>query len=462
MERLIENYLLNWKNKLGRKPLILRGARQVGKTYSINHFGKNHFKYFLHLNLERYGNLSSLFKTNDPKLIIAELSAYFSVPIIEKNTLLFIDEIQVAPEVIVALRYFYEELPELHVIAAGSLLDHTLNNLQYSMPVGRVEFAYMYPMNFEEFLMAFEEKGLIEYIDNYSFNNKFSKVLHEKLLSLLRIYFFIGGMPEAISIFKNTNNLLQVSQVHESILSSLQYDFSKYGSKKEQNLMTECLRYVARNIGNRVKYSKINVQADSKTLKSVLLKLEMSRIVHLIHKTSSVNIPLNQKVDNNAYKAIFMDIGLANHLGAIKLNNLENLMTDYEGSLAEQFIGQELIVSKDYFTDNSLYYWQRDAKNANAEIDYLMQIDNNVYPVEVKAGKTGTLKSLQVFLFEKRKKTGIRFNADIPQIGVNLKAHVSLKSEKVQLNYDLISLPLYFAGFHKKIKEAVQSTKSEL
>ena len=447
---------MEWKNRTWRKPLIIRGARQVGKTYTINNFGKSNFKYFLSVNLERHTGLAKIFSTNNPKQIIAELSAYFSVPVIEKETLLFIDEIQVSPGVIASLRYFYEEIPDLHVIAAGSLLDHALNDLNYSMPVGRLEFAYMYPMSFIEFLSAMGEQGLLDYIYNYSFANEFSKLIHEKLMNLLRMYFFIGGMPEAVNVYRTTNNILQVEQVHESILTSLIYDFAKYGSKKEQELMSDCLLYIAGNIGNKVRYSRINADADSKILKSIIFKLELSRIFHLVLKTSSIKVPLNQFVDNKTFKALFMDIGLLNHIGNIKLNNINDLITDYEGSLAEQFVGQQLISSGDFYTDTRLFYWQRDAKNANAEIDYLLQLDNLVFPVEVKAGKTGTLKSLQMFLHEKKIKSGIRFNANVPQTGFGLEANISYKTQKHKLIYNLISLPLYFAGFKNKIKEALE------
>lgn len=446
MERFFEKYLVAWKNKSNRKPLIVRGARQVGKTYTIVQFAKNNFPYFINVNLERYPELKEIFKSKNPKLILAELSAYFSIPTKAGETLLFIDEIQNSPEAIVSLRYFHEEMPNFFVIAAGSLLDHTLNEMKYSMPVGRVEFGYLYPMTFSEFLIAMSKKGLYEYIKNYKFSQAFSNALHSKIMEYLRLYFFIGGMPEAVKMFAKTSDLTDVEQVHESILTSLQYDFAKYGTRKQQQLMQDCLLFTARNTSRKVKYTKINPNVDSKSVKSALFKLETSRIIHLIRKTKSTSVPINQMVDNNTFKSLFLDIGLANHLGKIK--EIKNLITDYEGALAEQFVGQELLASTfPAFVDSQLYYWQRESKNSNAEIDYLLQMGNNVYPVEVKAGKTGTLKSLQVFLAETHKTNAIRFNADLPTVGKNLTATAQIKKQNKTITYNLVSLPLYFSEF---------------
>ena len=380
------------------------------------------------------------------------MSVLFHTPIIPGITLLFIDEIQLSQNAITVLRYFYEQMPDLHIIAAGSLLDHTLNEMKYSMPVGRVEFAYMYPLSFKEFLFVFEETGLIDYIENFSFKKQFSKTIHSKINEYLKLYFFIGGMPEAIKAYINTQNLIEVEKVHSSIITSLQYDFAKYGTRKQQYYLKETLQYSANNIGRKVKYVNINKNVHSSHLKEALHKLELSGIIHLVRKTNSVNIPITQYVNNDIFKPVFMDIGLANHLAQIKLTDIKNLITDFEGALAEQFVGQEFIASFPVFKQANLYYWTREAKNSNAEIDYLFQIGNTIYPIEVKAGKTGTLKSMHVFFVEKNKDTGIRFNLDIPTYGKNLTASVRYKTENKELNYKLISLPLYFAGNIEKMK----------
>jgi len=452
MKRFIETYLQEWKTSPRRKPMIIRGARQVGKTYLVEKFARENFKHYVKINPEQDSGLKSIFGSKTPQLIVNELSALFSVPIVEGETLLFIDEIQLLPEAIAALRYFYEDLPGLHVITAGSLLDHTLNELPYSMPVGRVEFAYMYPLCFEEFLLANKQEGLINYVNDYSFENPFSEALHQKLSEYLRLYFFIGGMPEAVDVYLKTKNLMEVEKVHSEILTSFKYDFAKYGTRKQQDYLNECLEYSANNVGRKVKYVNINKNVHSSNLKEALLKLELSRIIHLVRRTKSSKVPINQYVDNDTFKPVFLDIGLMCNLSRIKLSDVSNLVSDFEGALAEQFIGQELIASFEYFEDAKLYYWSREAKNANAEIDYLLQLGNKIYPLEVKAGKTGTLKSLQVYLAEKNEDTGIRFNLDLPSVGNKLSATINTKGVMKTLEYNLVSLPLYFAGNLKRMQ----------
>ncbi len=445
MERNIEKYLVDWKKNPDRKPLILRGARQVGKTYSIDKFAKENYRYYLKINIEQDSILKNIFDSKQPSRIIDELTVLYQIPLLDSESLLFIDEIQMAPNAIAALRYFYEERPGLHVIAAGSLLDHTLNEMKYSMPVGRVEFAYMYPLNFNEFLQALGQIGLVKALEKFTPTLDLSTAIHEKLKEYLRLYFFIGGMPEAVNAYVKHQDLLKVEKVHSDILSSIEYDFAKYGTRKQQEYLKDVLRYCANNIGRKVRYVNINKAANSEMLKDALYKLGMSRIIHLVHRTKSSEVPLSKYEDKDVFKPLFMDIGLACRIAGIKLTDISDLAADFEGALAEQFVGQEMIAAGDIYSEQKLYYWQRDAKNANAEIDYLYQIDNRIFPLEVKAGKRGTLKSLHVFLAEKNKDIGIRLNLDLPSFGENLTANPNLP-DKETISYKLLSLPLYFAG----------------
>ena len=445
MYRNIEKYLNQWRLNPRKKPLMLRGARQVGKTYLIDVFAKKKYKHYLKINLEQNSQLRDIFESKQPNQIINDLTSLYQIPLYDNESLLFIDEIQTSPSAIAALRYFYEERPNLHIIVAGSLLDHTLNEIKYSMPVGRIEFAYMYPLNFSEFLLALGEAGLEAAITQYSIGKNFSKLLHQKISEYLRLYFFIGGMPEAVKVYAETKNLIEVKKVHTSILTSIEYDFAKYGTRKQQEYLNEVLHYCANNIGRKVKYSNINKNAGSTILKDTFRKLEMSRIVHLVHHTKSSQLPITQYRNKDVFKPLFMDIGLVCSLAKIKLTDLRNLTGDFEGSLAEQFVGQELITGSDFFIEEKLHYWTRDAKNANAEIDYLHQIGNTIFPIEVKAGKRGTLKSMHVYLSEKGKKQGIRLNLDLPSYGMNLKANSNLPNKGI-FEYNLLSLPLYFAA----------------
>jgi uncharacterized protein len=450
MNREFDNYLSEWKMSQNRKPLIIRGARQVGKTYTVRKFAKEHYSFFLEINLEQESSLSVVFESLNPQKVIDELTAIFQIPVFAGKTLIFIDEIQAVPKAILALRYFYEQQPDIHIIAAGSLLDHTLNDMTYSMPVGRIEFAYMYPLTFTEFLSAINEHGLVEAIRNYRLSETFSLAIHNRILEFLRLYFFVGGMPEAVNYYVLNKELSGIEKIHESLISTFQFDFGKYGTKKQQENLKSVLYYVANNVGLKVKYANINKNIHSNLLKDAFLKLELSRVVHLIRRTKSVQVPITQMQDENVFKAILFDIGLLNHIAKIALSDIPKLILSNEGGLAEQFVFQELIASGKTFMDQKMHYWLREAKNSNAEIDCLFQIGNKIYPVEIKAGKRGTLKSLHVFLAEKKMDTGIRLNSDLPNIGFNLSATINL-AEIRQLNYNLISLPLYFAFYLKTL-----------
>ncbi|MCD4789998.1 MAG: ATP-binding protein [Bacteroidales bacterium] len=442
MIRFFTEYLTDWKNRTHRKPLIVRGARQVGKTYTIEKFGNKYFSDVIKVNFEETPELKQFFITNNVEQIVQNLEIYFGRKIKLSDTLLFLDEIQACPEAIVTLRYFYEKIPNLHVIAAGSLLDHTLNDLQYSMPVGRVEFAYMYPLSFYEFLIAINEKLLVEFLKSYKIQQKIPQPIHNKLIELVRLYFFIGGMPEAVKIYAETKSLINTERIHESIIKSLEFDFSKYGTRSQQITMTKLLKYVPRATGQKFKYANFDNSIRSDTIRKALDLLSMSRIIHLIHNTKATGIPLEHGAMEKVFKTLFLDIGLSNHILKLRLTDLENLNLYNEGSLAEQFIGQELLCLPPYFTENNINYWIREKRNSEAEIDYLIQSGNQIIPIEVKAGKTGTLKSLQIFVTEKKLEKAIRFNSDLPssiQVDTSIKISNSIK----KVNFQLISLPFY-------------------
>lgn len=442
MIRFFTEYLIDWKNRNHRKPLIVRGARQVGKTYTIEKFGNEYFSEVIKINFEEAPDLQQFFKTNDVEQIVRNLEIYFGKKILISETLLFLDEIQACPEAIGTLRYFYEKLPDLHVIAAGSLLDHTLNDLQYSMPVGRVEFAYMYPLQFYEFLFAVEENPLVEFLKNYTIQEEIPQPIHNKLLRLIRLYFTIGGMPEAVKIYAETKSLLDTERIHESIIKSLEFDFSKYGTRSQQITMIKLLKYIPKATGQKFKYSNFDHSIRSETIRRALNLLSMSRVSYLVHNTKATGIPLENGAVEKIFKTLFLDIGLSNHILKLRPADLENINLTNEGSLAEQFIGQELLCSPPYFIDNSIYYWMREQRNSEAEIDYLIQSGNQIIPIEVKAGKTGTLKSLQVFVTERNLDQAIRFNADVPS-SVQVKTAIKIGNGMKKVNFQLISLPIY-------------------
>ncbi len=445
MKREITQCLIEWKDRNDRSPLIVRGARQVGKTFTIEEFAKAHFSNFAKINLEEKPEYKKLFFDNDVQRIIIEISVLLNTAIKPGETLLFIDEIQTSPEAILTLRYFKENLPELHVICAGSLLDHTLNEMRSAMPVGRVEFLYMYPMNFKEYLRAIGQDSLCKYIEEYNLTKPFSEVIHNQIVKFLRYYFFIGGMPAVVKAFAENNDVSNIQRIHSNILSSVQYDFAKYGTRKQQEYLQIALQYCGRYPGRKIKYSTIAKDIRSTSLKEAISKLELSRIVHKTTHSNASKVPLTDLVKEDTYKTVFMDIGFVNHLSQIDLIDLDELLTANEGMLAEQFVAQELLADRPAYMSPSLFYWSREEKSSNAEIDFIFQHKNKIYPIEVKAGKTGTLKSMQVYLSEKKLDYGIRFNLDLPSYGV-FSTNITVKDATTEIHWSLLSLPLYMTS----------------
>ncbi|MDX2414125.1 MAG: AAA family ATPase [Bacteroidales bacterium] len=450
MKRKFTRYLDEWRLRETRKPLIVRGARQIGKTYIIEEFGKSNYEQFVKVDFEEIPELIGLFATNDVFRIRQDIEVFFNTKLIDGKTLLFLDEIQLAPKAIAALRYFYEKMPEVDVIAVGSLLDHTLNDLGFPMPVGRVEFAYMYPMDFIEFLDAANETSLVDFIQKYQFPQPIATPIHEKILRYVRLYYVIGGMPEAVKKFVEDNNLPEVERVHESILKSLEYDFSKYGTRSQQSIMIKLLKYIPTAIGQKFKYSNAVPEQRAESIRAALALMEMSRLIALVKSTSASGVPLSLGVSERAFKPLFLDIGLANHLLRLRLTDIDNLNTINEGSLAEQFVGQQLQCSEQFYIESELYYWMRNKRNSEAEIDFVEESNNLPLPIEVKAGKSGTLKSLQVYMFEKKLELAVRFNTDQPT-KTNIDTSVRVGTEMCKVRFNLVSLPLYLVSEYSRI-----------
>jgi len=445
VKRVAENELLAWKDRTGRKPLIVRGARQVGKTYLVAAFGKDHFRSVLTVNLEQKEEIHPLFGRMEARRIAQELSLYFNQPIQPGHTLLFLDEIQACPKAIACLRYFHEEMPDLHVIAAGSLLDFSLREFKHSMPVGRIEYLHLHPMTFREFLRAMGEDAVASHLEEYHIADDLGDAAHLKLRDLLRVYFFVGGMPSAVAAYVERRDLLEVQRILAFITTTLQDDFAKYGTRAQQRNMRQVLRYVPKNIGRKLRYANITREVRSAELRTALELLELSRIVTLVRHTSANGIPLGAEASESHFKSLLMDIGLCNNLCGLSLPDASKLLTVQEGGLAEQFVGQELRGTGPAFEEQPLFYWHREQKNANAEVDYLRAHEDHIVPVEVRAGSSGSLKSLQVFLVEKKRDFAVRLNMDRPSLG-SFTATIGGKDGIRKLTYTLLSLPLYLAG----------------
>jgi uncharacterized protein len=395
MERNITKKLISWKNSTTRKPLIIRGARQVGKTYTVLDFGKNHFDgNILHFNFEKFPELHSIFEQNlDSNRIISELELAGGKKIVHGTDLLFFDEIQECPKAIMALRYFYEENPELHVIAAGSLLEFALKDI--SFPVGRIQTLTMHPMTFEEFLLANGKELLAEKIKQP--DNPFSEAVINRINNEMYDYFIVGGMPECVATFISTSSFIDVIQIQTDLISAFRQDFAKYSGHSDRRCLNSVLNSVAKKVGEQIKYARLSEDFTNPTIKKAFELLEMARLFSKVKATSPAGIPLGASASEKIFKTVFLDIGLLSNLNGFNADKTvpkQQLSSAWNGKLAEQFTGQEIRASG----NDGLYYWVRDKRGSSAETDYLIEKDGKIVPIEVKSGKSGKLKSLHMLL----------------------------------------------------------------
>lgn len=438
-------FLNTWLKNSSRKPLVIRGARQVGKSTLVQLFAKEHGKGLLDVNLERYPELSSIFNTNDPDQIIQQIEFLPGMKQVSPNSLLFLDEIQSVPEAIPALRYFYEDKPGLPVLSAGSLLEFVLSDHSFSMPVGRIQYLHMGPMTFSEFLMGIGEEKLSSFILNYEPDKSIGEITHKRLLSLLRSYYFTGGMPEAVSVFSETRSYKQVSTVHNSITQTYLEDFPKYTGSRNLNRIRRVFHFIARNVGKKIKYSNISSEDQSGTLKKDIDLLSMARVIDKVIHSHCSSLPLHADIDEKVYKPIFLDVGLMNAVCGLDwraVSQMDDAQLINEGAIAEQFVGQHL---QNMFSDTlnrELTYWLRLGRSSNAEVDFVVQTGGYIIPVEVKAGAAGSLKSLHQFMGSKEAPIAVRFDASLPTV-TRIDTVISTGKTRRQVQYPLVSVPLY-------------------
>lgn len=400
MKRLIEKKLALWKDSLNRKPLIIRGARQVGKTYTVKKFGTNSFSSFVTIDFERDQQVHAIFENDlHPQKIIQELEIYTGKRIIPGKTLLFFDEIQSCSRALMMLRYFYEELPDLHVIAAGSLLEFAINTT--SFPVGRVSLEWMRPMNFREFLLANHKEILHDHIPSVYDTKSISDTLHQGLLHELRSYCIVGGMPEAVKRYSETNSFKTVNQVHEDITYAYIESLSKYGNKSHIDSLEHILKVTPSKVGTQIKYSKLDPERRIEITKSSLHILEKALLLHKIKSVGLSGLPLAANASSKIFKLLFLDIGLMQSIcgfNPLEILHTKDITSIYQGSVAEQFIGQEILASGGS-ENNQLFYWNRMKKSSSAEVDYVIARKGKIIPIEVKSGAGGRMRSLhQLFL----------------------------------------------------------------
>jgi len=407
--RKIDKELLNWSKEQVHKPLLIRGARQVGKSSSVRKLAER-FEYFLEVNFEKNTTAHSFFDFDlIPQEICAKLSIQFNMPVIPNKTLLFFDEIQACPRAISALRFFYEDYPELHVVAAGSLLEFALEELP-SFGVGRIRSIYMYPFSFSEFIEASGERLLWNEICNSSPEKPLFPVFHQKALEILKKFLVVGGMPAVVSDFIEKQDILSCQNILKDLINTLKTDFSKYKKRVPELRISLAFQAIVEQAGGKFNYAKVE-QYNTRQIKESIELLQKAGLVIPVISTSANEIPLGAEANHKKQKFILLDTGIFQRLLGLELSDIlfsSNFSVVNKGYIAEQMVGLELLKALPSYDQYQLYYWQREVEKSQAEVDYVVQRGEKIIPIEVKSGTTGKMQSLHLFLNTKKSEYGIR------------------------------------------------------
>lgn len=394
MKRDLYQTLLAWKISSKRKPLILQGARQVGKTWLINQFAKNEYKHYVYLNFELQPELMQLFSGDlSPNKLIENLGFYMSKKINSQDTLLCFDEIQICPRALTSLKYFQEKAPQIHLIAAGSLLGVSIGK-QSSFPVGKVNFLTLYPLSLREYLNASGEELLVNQISQQISN--LPDIIHEKLLFHLKRYLFLGGMPEVVSEYLENKNISEVRKIQRDILSSFQNDFSKYTNPANAIKLSEVwnsIPYQLAKENKKFKYSEVKKKARASTYEQTIEWLKRAGLIHVVSNVRTAKIPISGYADYSKFKIFMLDTGLLGaklDLSAAMILHPNNLFKEYNGAFLENYVCLELIKC----LKKPLFYWNSERI---AEVDFLFQWEKEIIPLEVKSGTNKNTKSLRIY-----------------------------------------------------------------
>ena len=449
-------YLCEWKARAHRKPLIIRGARQVGKSYLVRELlATKEFLNIVEINFERQPEIADIFAYREPDKIVKYLEVQTGEKIEDGKTLLFLDEIQAKPNVLATLRYFYEDRPGLHVIAAGSLLEFVLAEHEFSMPVGRVEYMYMEPLSFEEFLAAMKKEKLLSLIKSYGIGDEIPQSIHQELMGLVTEFWCVGGLPEAVEVYCQTHSFVEVERIQQSLIATYMDDFSKYRRRVPLENLQRVFQSIPRQIGEKFVYSEVSREIRSAELSKAVGLLSQALVMNRVNTSSGNGLPLGGEEKANTFKAYCLDIGLCARQLGLSISSL-NIPIDVKfianrGGFCEQYVAEMLKCAMPFYEEHELYYWHREKYNSNAELDFLVQVGDEVIPVEVKAGTSGTMKSLHQFLIEKGRDFGLRFNGDLPSF-------ISTKYKDIngtEHPFRLLSLPFYMIGqYSRLVREA--------
>lgn len=423
-------------------PLVIRGARQVGKSYLVRAFAQEDFERLVEINLEERPQLAELLLSVDPEQALTRLELQFDCTITPGKALLFLDEIQAVPELFARLRYFHERIPELHVVAAGSLLEFVLEEHEFSMPVGRVEYMHLGPMTFTEFLRALGKSRLADYLRAFTFAEPVAGPIHSELLSLFRLFLVVGGMPKAVQAYADSGSLRQCDIVKESILSTYAADFRRYGKRVNHDRVRRVFHAIPSNVGAKFRYVNVSREERPETIAAALRLLALARVCYPVCHTAARGVPLGVQAKETVFKVLFVDVGLLLNgcgLDVVDVTEAHDAMLINSGAVCEQFVGQHLLYRREPYREPELHYWTRQKPSSNAELDYVIAVGAQIVPVEVKAGKTGTLKSLHQFVAQRALPLGVRVNQDVPSFG---RATGALPTGDTY-DYELMSIPFY-------------------
>jgi len=409
IKRLIDNDLLEWSKEKKRKTLLLRGARQIGKSSSVRKLAES-FEHFVEVNFEKDSAVRSYFDGDfDVREICDQISIRYKKPIIPGQTLLFLDEIQSCPRAISALRFFYEDYPELHVVAAGSLLEFALEELP-SFGVGRISSMYMYPFSFQEFMLACGEERLWDEVCKSSPEKPLFPPFHESCITLLKKFLVLGGMPAVVAEYVQNKDTLMAQRELSNLIVDLKSDFSKYKQRVPESRIETVFEAVVKQSGGKFNYSKVET-LQYRQAKEGLDLLQKAGLIIPVTCTSANGIPLGAEANYKKQKHLLLDTGIFQRVLGLEIADLlasNDFDVINKGSIAEQFVGLELLKSSPHYMPINLHYWTKEKPQSSAEIDYVIQKGENIIPIEVKSGTRGKMQSMNIFLNEKQSAYGIR------------------------------------------------------
>lgn len=430
MKRQLSGELGRWLHRKDRKPLLLRGARQVGKTWLVRELARTEGLPVVEVNFELRPDAKTAFSSLEPTEILKGL-AFLGFPM-PKPGLLFLDEVQECPAAIAALRYFFERMPELAVVASGSLLEFAMESGKYSMPVGRVESLWVHPLGFSEYLQAKGHDALAEALDELAPGRGLPNIAHEKAMAELREYLFCGGMPAAAAAMAEQGDVESCRRAHLTILQTYRQDFAKYAPKIHAEIAENLFLRAPGLVGGRLKYSRIAPDQRASVIRPAVEALEKAGVIRRVIHTSGQGLPLYADSNPRLMKLVLLDVGLMHAALRIESSLVQepDLLAVHRGAVAEQFVAQELISTGPPNREPELFFWVREALNSQAEVDYLVAAGSRVVPIEVKSGASGSLKSLRLFLDS---------HPNSP-FGVRLHGGNALVEDRV------VHMPLYAAG----------------